>query len=381
MIAGKKILFVHSSAGLYGADRCLYWLAAGLQELGASVEVVVPFSGMLVDKLRSVGIKVHILDPIVFRRSVMKPAGLVRMMLMLGPSVWRLKRLIKKNNIDLVHTNTGVIIGGALAARFSGVPHVWHFREMLTEFRHFWTIYEPMVRKTSQEIICISNAVASQFKSSKAFKKISVVYDGIPLPEEKNSACHDEKHKEIIKLVCVGVLAPYKGHDVLLEAVRILIDRGHKIELTVIGDIFGKQVKHREDLKMLASSLNLGKSVLFKGFKSDIGPHISKSDIFILPSKRPEGLGLVVLEAMAYGKPVVATKGGGVNEIINDRVNGMLVEPGDRLALANKIEELIKDPGLSKSLAVRGYTTVSESFSVQAMIENMEKIYLRVLSN
>ena len=138
MLARRKVLLINSSAGLYGADRCLLWIVAGLIEKGFEVEVVLPFHGPLVAKLDEVGVSVNIVDPVVFRRNVLKPAAMLRLAVFSVPSLLRLCKLIKSNDFDLVHSNTGVIIGGALAARICGLPHVWHFREMLTEFRYLW---------------------------------------------------------------------------------------------------------------------------------------------------------------------------------------------------------------------------------------------------
>lgn len=370
---------VHSSSGLYGADRCLLWIARGLIERGVSVEAVLPFNGILEAELKGAGVPVHVLEPVVFRRSIMKPAAMARLAAHGSLSLLELCKLIRNQNFDLVHSNTGVVIGGAIAARLCGKPHVWHFREMLTEFRHYWTFHEPLVNLTSKEIVCISRAVAGQFDSQRIRAKTTVVYDGVPVPAQGPE--NDIKSRNgKTRLLTVGLLAPYKGQDILIEAVKKLVDEGLDIELTIVGDVFGGQVEYRNELINRVAETGLKKNVVFEGFCENVDPYFEKSDIFVLPSGRPEGLGLVVLEAMARGRPVIATRGGGVNEIIRDEENGLLVEPGDYHALAAAIRRLNDDNDLARSLSEKGRATVVEKFSLEGMIENLTRIYRRALS-
>lgn len=379
MLARRKVLLINSSAGLYGADRCLLWIVAGLIEKGFEVEVVLPFHGPLVAKLDEVGVSVNIVDPVVFRRNVLKPAAMLRLAVFSVPSLLRLCKLIKSNDFDLVHSNTGVIIGGALAARICGLPHVWHFREMLTEFRYLWKMHEWVVCLTSREIVCISSAVEKQFKSNAARSKTTVINDGIPLPKS-NLAKKRNWSGNKCRLLTVGLIAPYKGQDVLIAAVKSLVEKGRDIDLTIVGGVFGGQTDFRNSLVHKVHEMGLSQHVSFEGFCENVEPYFDKADIFVLPSRRPEGLGLVILEAMARRVPVIATRGGGVTEIINDGENGVLVEAGDHVDLANAIKRVSADSEFASSLVEQGYTTVREKFSLERMITGLTGVYRRVLS-
>ena len=378
MLAGKKILFVHSSAELYGSDRCLAWMAAGLLERGMLVEAALPFHGPLEEQLGQMGVPVHTTDTLVFRRNIMHPAPLARFAAEAGQGIWRLRSLIYNNKYDLIHSNTGVVVGGALAAWFSGVPHIWHFREILSEFRQMWKLHEPLVTRTSKRIVCISGPVADQFKSLEAHRNTIVVHDGIPVSESSRGS-QPGWNREAIRVLSIGRLASYKGQDVLIEAVRSLVDIGYDLELTFVGDVFGEQTDFRETLKRKVLELQMSSRVRFMGFCSDVRPFIEDADIFVLPSRRPEGLGLVVLEAMSQGTPVVATRGGGVTEIIEDRKNGILIEPGDAASMAAAIGALAKSPALAEKIGENGYRTVAERFSVTTMCENLAGVYNEVL--
>ena len=379
MLAGKKVLLVHSSAELYGSDRCLAWMADGLNERGLEVHAVLPCYGPLKDELTSRSAHVHIIDPIVIRRGLAKPEEMLKLCTAVTPAVYNIACLIRRNGIDLVHSNTGVVIGGALAALVTRVPHVWHFREMLTEFRGLWRIHEPFVRFSTSEIICISRAVASQFQKTATSSRITVVHDAIPAVTAKGGYAGGVMEGGPVKLLSVGRIAPYKGQDVLLRAVGILVEEGLDVQLTLVGDVFGDRVTHRRNLERIVAELGLGERVAFAGFQDDVGPFLDESDIFIMPSTRPEGLGLVILEAMAHGKPVIATRGGGVNEVIRDGLNGILVEAGDQGAIAAAVTRIITDRKYGRSLAELGCETVNKDFSLVKMNNELMGIYRRAL--
>lgn len=379
MLAGKKFLLVHSSAGLYGADRCLGWIAEYLIEAGVKVDAVLPFDGPLNDELNKHGVEVHQMDPVVFRRNLKKPGNAAKFLSRSFSSVNNLRSLIKANNYDLVHTNTGVTIGGAIAARMTKTPHVWHFREILTEFGVFLRIHEPVVTGTSEAIVCISSAVASQFQSRKSKGKIEIVYDGIPLTSKSWLDGIGFQIGSPVRLLTVGLLAPYKGQDILLEACKELKEQGHAVELNIVGGIFGNDSSFRDELIAKINNYGMNEDVRLHGFQQKVEHFVENADIFVHPSTRPEGLGLVVLEAMAKGVPVIASDHGGVKEIITDGKNGLLVPPGDSHSMAEAIKEISFNPAKASHLARNGSLAVIQQFSLEQSHMKLRHIYERVL--
>jgi hypothetical protein len=378
-----KVLLVHHSSDLYGSDRGLLWIASAIQDHGDDVEIVIPFPGPLESELEKIKVPVNILDPIVFRRNLMNPADLARMSFLAGPRIAKLGRLIKKGNFDLVHTNTGVIVGSPIASRLVGVPHIWHFRELLLEFGNLWKVHEPYVVMASKKIICASNAVAMQFNSAAARKKIKVIHSAVPYPdplEETPSGGDASKNGRPLRLLCTGRIAPYKSQDDLIEAVGHLRDRGLDVELILLGDVFGGQTDYLDSLKRQTTRLRLTEQVKFLGFREDVKPFLDAADICVMPSRRPEGLGLVVLEAMARGKPIVATKGGGVLDIIDNGRNGLLVPPGDPVAMSRAIEELALDADRRRTMGLMGHATVAQHFTVKQMTDRILAEYKKVLA-
>lgn len=375
-----RILFIHSSAELYGSDRCLGWLVRGLVSRGFQPEAVLPAHGPLEAELSAIGVRVHIIDPVVFRRSVMNPLGAVKLVVGALPSVIRLSRLMRRGNFDLVHTNTGVVIGGAIAARLARIPHVWHFREVLSEFGLMWRSHQLLVGRTSAAVICISDRVASQFVSAGLRNRLTIVHDGIPVPPESALAVTEREADGTCRLISVGRIAPYKGQDVLIRAVGSLVEEGFDVRLDIVGGVYGGQVEYLDNLKRLVAELGITSRVDFLGFRDDVASCLDKADIFVLPSRRPEGLGLVVLEALARAKAVVATDNGGAAEIIDDGVNGILVGPEDPGAIAAAVSDIVSGKVDGVALGRRGYETVVERFSEARMVDDVISIYEKVMS-
>lgn len=374
-----KILIVHSSAELYGSDRCMLGMVTGMIARGHEVHVAVPFTGILVDELKKAGARVHILETVVFRRDMFSVRGIARMLVTVPGAVRRLRGLIKQERIDLVHTNTGVTVGGALAARLSGRPHIWHFREILSEFGGLLRFYEKLLSALTTRAIFITAAVRDQFHSRRLKGRGIIVHDGIDF--EAFAEVAPEKTDQKLNVTMVGRLAPYKGQDVLLRALAEIARQGIEYEACIVGDVYGERHTVRQGLMVLAEELGIAASVNFVGFQQDIRPYLERCNLFVMPSLRDEGLGVVMLEAMAAGRAVIASNGGGVREIIEDGVNGMLFEPGDSEALSKAIAGLARDAIRRKELAERGRRDVAARFTETAMVNDVIALYADTLQH
>jgi glycosyltransferase involved in cell wall biosynthesis len=170
----------------------------------------------------------------------------------------------------------------------------------------------------------------------------------------------------------VGVVArlePEKGHRTLLEAWPRVLARVPDAYLLVVGE------GHlRPELELMAADLGIESRVVFAGRRDDIPAVTAALDVAVLPSYR-EAQGLVVLEAMALSRPIVATRVGGIPEMIEDGVSGLLVPPHDAPALADAIARLLLDHPLADTIARRGHDVVHDRFSVEFMVRAIEDLY------
>ena len=180
--------------------------------------------------------------------------------------------------------------------------------------------------------------------------------------------------KNLRNITYVGRLDSYKGVNYLLAGFKELLSKVDNIKLTIVGSGPDETV-----LKNMARDLNIIDVVAFKGRQEDVLSVLDSTDIFVLPSLS-EGMSNVLLEAMSCGLPVVATSVGGNRDLIKDRYNGILIEPGDSMKLSAALLELLKNDGLAKKLGKEARKTVKENYSMDNVVDKYVELYSRLVS-
>jgi len=173
--------------------------------------------------------------------------------------------------------------------------------------------------------------------------------------------------------MCVARLEPIKGISQLIEAIPKILERGNNIRVVFVGD-----GSHKSEYKKLAKYLGVEKKVLFFGITNKVEELLSIADVFCLSSIN-EALSFAILEAMAEGKPVVATKVGGIPEVVVDKVTGLLIPPGNTQELANAINKLLEDKPLARKLSKNAKVRINENFRFDRMLKKTIATYKEVL--
>ena len=168
----------------------------------------------------------------------------------------------------------------------------------------------------------------------------------------------------------IGRFTPDKGQDVLLHALFEILKQKPNVQLVFVGD--GKE---RLEIIDMAQRLGLSENVIFVKSQISTINILSVMDVFMFTPKRKEGLGLALLEALAAGKPAVATNVGGVSSIIQDGINGFLVEPSRHNLLVEPTVRLLKDKALYEKMSHVGREMVIQKFSINGMADKVEKLY------
>jgi glycosyltransferase involved in cell wall biosynthesis len=381
----RTVLFLHSSAGRYGADRQLLALAGGLDRERWRPAAVLPERGELAPLLERADVEVHVRPLAVLRRGLLSPGGGARIAARLLRDRRELSRLARRLDAAIVHSNTSVVLAGQAVARRAGARHVIHLREIYPgtgggPARPLWALMQRRILR-ADAVVCISEAAARQLGRSE---RVSVIRDGLARVPER-VAREDARAALGVPLdrfavALVGRVSDWKGQDVLARALAepALAEIG--AVGIVAGDAFPGNDGRERSLDRLRVELRLGERLRLLGFREEIGQVLGAADALAVPSKRPEPLGLVALEAAALGLPVVGAAHGGLVEVVRDGQTGRLVPPGDHRALARSLRALADDPATRRRLGAAAAADVRVRFARERMLGEVQALYERVLA-
>jgi len=385
-----RILFVHDPSDLYGASRSLLRMASRLSLDGHSVLVVLPGEGTLAAKLQDSGVRVVSCPrlAVLKRKSARNVTGLAQLLSKFGWSTLDLFRLVGKFQPDLVHSNSAVVLPAGVVARIRRVPHIWHIREIFTDFPKLWILYQWYIAAFSNRIVCVSHAVADQFDSRIRARKVVVLHDGFPaeeFPEVSLAKVQAFRYRYNLNgNFLVGLVGRIKigrkGQDILLDAAAQLKPRFPDTRFLFVGSPFPGNEDHLIQLRKLISEKNLDDEVIYTGDIDDVKTAYAALDISVQSSVLPEAFSGVVVESMAMSKVVIASNGGGTPEQIEDGVSGILVEPGNPEQLAAALNRLHEDPELRARLGANGRKKFAAKFEFEVFYDKLRTLQSAVIA-
>jgi glycosyltransferase involved in cell wall biosynthesis len=353
-----------------GAQRHVFDLATKIDPTRFRVTVACSPDGPLVQRLSEAGVAVRSLT--MLRREISPWHDLM--------AVRALTDLVRETEADLVHAHSSKAgILGRLAARRAKVPafftaHGFAFAGSRTPmaFRILYLISEWWAgRRWTDRLITVSASdrrLALAWRIAKP-ERVALVYNGIN--HHRFAAVPPPTAGPIPVIGVLTRLVPGKGLDDLLQAAQLLLTTG-PYRFVIGGD--GPLL---ERLKLRAQSLGIAEQVEFLGFVTDEVAFLRQIDVYVLPSYK-EGLPYGVLEAIAAGRPVVATAVGGLPEVVTDGVNGRLVVPGNVSALANALREVTEERQL-RHMSENARQLVTARFTLDRMIRQVEQLYMNAL--
>lgn len=353
-----RVLHVVKVAGISGAENHLLLLLPALAERGFEVGVVMlhegePGATEFAARLEAGGVPVE-------------PVRLSRTM---DPRVFsRILRRLRRERPEILHTHLVHADFHALpAGRLARVPVLVSTKHGFNAFRDgkAFAAADRAVGALADVQIAISAGLARYLAESEGFDAASfeIVHYGIvagPEPPPLPGAP---------RLAVVGRLIPIKGHDVLFRALAGARERVPGLTLEIAGE-----GPLEPELRATAARLGLGDAVQFLGRVAPATPVLERAEVIVVPSFG-EGFGLVALEAMERGRPVIASAVGGLPEIVDDGRTGLLVAPGDAAALADAIVALADKPALAASLGAAGRVRALDAFSQERCTERIEALY------
>ena len=290
------------------------------------------------------------------------------------------RRAILSAGIDLLHPhdNLSKLLGGVAAAS-AGIPVVAHCHDLLgAGFIDRMLLLAQ--RLLMDRVIAVSGSVRERFIQSGANPgQIRTIENGIDTTRfspgtstlSRAELSIPESHRVI---GVIGMFDPVKGHVFLLRAIRQLRESGVK-DLTCL--IIGEG-RLEAELKDYAKAAGIEQNVRFLGYRRDIPDLLGLMDMVVMPSLR-ESFGIVALEAMAMKVPVVASRIGGLEEVVEHEKTGLLVPPGDAAALAEAIRGLADNPEKRRNMGKAGRQRVEQSFGLDSTVQRVEDLYMELL--
>jgi glycosyltransferase involved in cell wall biosynthesis len=385
------IVFFDHTARWSGGEISLFNLVTHLDQSKFRPVVVLFDEGVLLDKLNAAGIETRVVCLDVSIAGAKKDAIGAKDLLRVGHLVlvWRfirrLTQLLKCERADIVHCNSlkSDWIGG-IAARLARVPAIWHVRDRISDDylpSRVAKAFRLSARILPSQVITVSEAVLKTLQLPRNARAVAI-HNGTVMTNFDVEATPEPFSREDGAFVVgiVGRLAPWKGQHVFLDAAAHVKREFPTARFQIVGEAMFGEDDYVDKLHRQSEALGLNGSIEWLGFRQDVPQTVAKMDMLAHASVSGEPFGQVIIEGMAAGKPVVATDGGGVPEIVNQGETGYLVPMGNPDALASAISSCFKDPRCAAAMGKAGRKRAIEHFSIEATTRRVEEVYVQMLS-
>lgn len=375
-----KVLHIHTRAIIGGSGTNTLLSMSGLPKDKFYPVLACGSEGPLVDEARKEKLEVAILGHLKNKINIFDDFMALREII----------NLIKKEKFTIVHThNSKAGILGRFAAWVCGVPIIIHtlhscvfrYPDLNWLQKKFFLTLEKLAAKFSHKLITISEVLREEFIKARVAPedKFITIYSGIEIEKFRLQINIEEKKNELnipLNNFIVGTVSRLdkgKGNEFLIRAIPYILKEAERVSFVFVGS-----GPLRGNLEELAEKLKVRNNVIFAGTREDVPEILQTFDIFCLAS-RYEGMSRVILEAQAAAKPVVATRVGGIPDIVCENKTSLLVEPKDYSGLAKAILKLIKDDNLRRSMSQAAKEFVGYKFSSEKMVLDIIKVYNELL--
>jgi len=372
-----RVVFCHYTADVCGgSDKSLFLLVTHLPEDRVTPVMLLKDGDPMAEAYRAAGVEVHT-TAIVPPRRALEPGKLLRFFAAYLPTVLRMRRIIRRSRADVAHVNTLFNLQAPLAARLAGRPLVWHVREMLPGSRVYGLLCR-LAARLATRVIAISSAVAAdQWRCGGRLRRVlngtdlgafETPADGAPVRADLGIA----SDRPVVTVL--GRLEPWKGQHVLVEAIPAVLEAVPEAVFLFVGGPAVNKPDYGPGLEARCRELGVADHVRFTGIRRDVPAVLAATDILALPTVTPEPFGLTVIEAMAAGRPVVATAAGGPLDTVLDGKTGLLVRPDDPADLAEKLARLLGDPDRARAMGHRARERAFAEFSVDRVAREVTEV-------
>ncbi|MFZ2957927.1 MAG: glycosyltransferase family 4 protein [Candidatus Ozemobacteraceae bacterium] len=357
------------------------------------IHLLCPGNGLLVENARRENIRIHIipyfwsltLRPFFWTQAFFFPANLITLLFIV--------RLFRKLKFDLVYTNTCVAFSGPLAAKLCNIPHIWHIHEAFGPGSYEYSFPFFSQKAIARQILTLSNIVIvnsnhiRQCFSLQTSKNIQLVYNGFSL---SGKLAGDEKKLEIRKrygldpddivLSIVGSIQKMKGHLSAIRAMPSILKKHPNAKLLIAGKFTQGSYFYKKTIESEIAIHHLNDAIIFLGNISDVSQLYLITDILLVPSLY-EPFGRTIVEAAFYKVPCIASNVGGIPEIIENGVDGILFSSGDSTGMAAAVLDLLKDRNKRNALGENASKRIPPRFVMTNIIQEVANIINQTLNS
>ena len=380
-----RVLNVIAEGRIGGPQLRILRVAKELQKSGIETIVAIPkgqggFSRVLAEE----GVPYREIPNFHRPRGTWNPAPHLRWGIHLSGAVRRLVRIIQEDEISLVHQNDAIHIQGAIAGKLAGRRVVWHINGM--NYPLVYQGFKLLVYLLADSVVASSYAIGETYLGRGVLTRdFRVLYP--PVDVDQYLDHHGPGIREELNvpgscplIAMIGNMNPLKGHLYFVKAAGIVKERVPSARFLIIGQHLENRRGYSEEVAKEVSRLGLEEHLIFTGFRQDIPAVLGAIDILVHPSLS-ESFGMVVAEAQAASKPVVATAVGGVKEVVLPDETGILVPPKDPQALADGVLRLLEDPAYARRLSVQGRDHVRKLFPLEQCAARYREVYNSVMDD
>lgn len=378
----KNILYLHAGAEMYGADKILLETIEGINKKKYRPIVVLPTEGILVEKLKSLGVETFVIDYPILRRKFFNVRGILEYLVKYRKKCKEIVALLDSENIDIIHVNTTAVLEGILLRRKLKAKLLWHVHEIILRPRVVHFIICFLMGFFSDRIVAVSEAVKRHILDTRVINdsKVDVVYNAVEdnnVSESEYDYLYKEFHlsKEAHCVGMIGRINAWKGQSDFVDALEPVLKKNSNVYAIIVGGTFQGEEWRREELEKMISRSSVASQFILSGFRTDTKFLYKMFDVFVLPSTRPDPLPTVVLEAMAAGTSIVGYRHGGICEMVKENSNGLLAVPNDVLDLSNKVSILLNSPKMNEKFGKNSRIRQHNFFSMDRFNSEINSLY------
>lgn len=377
-----RILFLHSSSDVYGASKIFLQTVSIAKNNGHHVVVGLSKKGELEKAFSDLGVPVEIINLGILRRQYFNFKGIVNRYKQWNKAIPVLESIIQSHQINLIYSNTAAVLIGAYIAKRRSIKHIWHIHEIIEKPIFLHRFLSWCFKHYADQLIVVSKAVEKHWQKDIDNNKIKQIYNGIETVQSTSLPSFRTTLNIPSNALVIGMAARihyWKGQSYFVDIANALLEIENStapLYFLIAGDPYTGYEYLLDQLMKQIHQLKRKDQIIYLGFVKEMDVFYRSIDLLILPSQLPDPLPTVILEAMQYQIPVVATKQGGAMEMVIENETGIFIPLNNALEAAQKIYAILPEK-IRLSMGLKGKKRVDEHFS-QA---SFEKNILALLDN